>query len=216
MSGETGGLAGWRARVAAQKRAAILEAARAAFLAGGYERTTLEAVAKAAGVSTGTLFKHFPTKAALFGAIVERAFENEPGAAPAMPATGDPRRGLSAIGRDYARLLRAAGTVPLFRVVIAEAVRFPELGETLYARGKAPYLERLERYVADEVAADTLAVPADRRAMAVREFLGMINDQLFWPHLLLVDLTVPDADADRVVESAVDTFLARYAVRPRG
>lgn len=216
MSEGAGGLAGWRARIAAEKRAAILEAARAAFLAGGYGHTTLEAVAKAAGVSTGTLFKHFPTKAALFGAIVERAFENEPGAVPAMPPAGDPRQGLLAIGRAYARLLRAAGTVPLFRVVIAEAVRFPELGETLYARGKAPYLERLERYVADEAAAGTLAVPPDGRAMAVREFLGMINDQLFWPHLLLVELAVPDAEAERVVESAVETFLARHAPPPAG
>ena len=208
---EMGGLVAYRARVAGEKRSAILDAAVSKFLEGGYDRTSLEAIARAAGVSTGTLFKHFPTKAALFGAIMARAWENEPGAEGAVPEAGDPRAGLTAIGRDYARLLRAPGIERLFRVVIAEAPRFPELGRELYARGKAPYLARLRSYLEAEVAAGTLRIAEDELARSNRELLGMINDQIFWPRFLVVDLETSDEEVKLVVASAVETFMSRYA-----
>lgn len=209
----SGGLLAYRARIADEKRSAILDAAVARFLENGYAGTSLEAVAKSASVSTGTLFKHFPTKAALFGAIMARAWEAEPGAAVSSALADEPRAGLTAIGMDYARLLRAPGVEALFRVVIAEAPRFPELGRELYAKGKAPYLQRLETYLKAEVAAGTLSIDRGALARANREFLGMINDQIFWPRLLVVDLTISDGDVTGVVASAVDTFLARYEVR---
>jgi AcrR family transcriptional regulator len=208
----TGGLAAYRARVAREKRSAILDAAVASFLDAGYDRTTLEQVARAADVSTGTLFKHFPTKAALFGAIMARVWEGGAGpGAPAPPPAGDPRRGLAAIGMNYARLLRAPNVEGLFRVIVAEAPRFPELGRELYERGKKPYLDDLHRYLEAERAAGTLEVGDVE--MAARQFLGMINDVIFWPRFLVVDLEVGDAEVRRVVSEAVETFAARYARR---
>lgn len=205
------GVAAYRARVADQKRGAILDSAVALFLEQGYDRTTLEAVAKRAHVSTGTLFKHFPTKARLFGGIMARVWENEPGAEGALPPPGGPRKALTIIGLDYARLLRAPHTEGLTRVIVAEALRFPELGQELYLRGKEPYLKRLWRYLEAEVKAGTLKLAADQVPIAAREFLGMINDQIFWPRLLIIDLDVPDKMVKRVVASAVETFLARYS-----
>jgi hypothetical protein len=49
--------------------------------------------------------------------------------------------------------------------------------------------------------------------MAARQFLGMINDVIFWPRFLVVDLEVGDAEVRRVVSEAVETFAARYARR---
>jgi len=204
--GPPSGLAAYRDRVAREKRAALMEAAVALFLADGYARTTLEAVARAAGVSSATLYKHFPTKAALFGAIMARMWTE--GDAAAIPAPGDPRAGLLRIGRDYAALLAEARTVALFRVIIAEAERFPELGRALYERGKRPYLDRLRVYLEAEIADGRLAI--DDLALAKRQFLGMINDVVFWPRLLIVDLAVSAEETEAVVEGAVETFLARY------
>lgn len=207
MVAEGGGLAGYRARIVAEKRAALLDAAARLFLELGYDGTTLEQVARAANVSTGTLFKHFPTKGALFGAIMARVWEADSGGGP-VPVDGDPKAGLAAIGRDYARLLRAPEVEGLFRVIVAEALRFPELGRELYERGKKPYLDRLHRYLDAERAAGTLDLPDT--ALAARQFLGMINDIIFWPRLLIVDLVVTEAEVTRVVDEAVCTFLARY------
>lgn len=203
------GLERWRARVAAEKRGALLDAATALFLAEGYDGTTLEAVAKRAGVSSATLHKHFPTKADLFAGIMARMWETGGAETPGLPAPGAPRDGLRRIGDAYAALLRRSETVALFRLVIAEAPRFPELGRDLYEHGKRPYLDRLHEYLGNEVAAATLRI--DDIPLAARQFLGMINDVIFWPRLLVVDLEIDDRETDRVVAAAVETFLARHA-----
>ena len=203
------GLQAYRDRIVREKRGVLMDAAIALFLADGYDRTTLEAVAREASVSSATLYKHFPTKRELFGAIMARLWESEPGAEGTMPAAGNPRRGLTVIGCDYADLLERPQTVALFRVVIAEAPRFPELGRELYERGKRPYLDRLRVYLEQEIAAGTLRI--DDVPIAKRQFLGMINDVVFWPRLLIVDLEVSAEESRAVVDQAVETFLKRYA-----
>jgi AcrR family transcriptional regulator len=59
---------------AARNRERVLEAARAVFSAGGAD-ASLEAVARRAGVGIGTLYRHFPTREALFEAVYRREVE---------------------------------------------------------------------------------------------------------------------------------------------
>jgi AcrR family transcriptional regulator len=59
---------------AVRNRERVLEAAKAVFSAGGAE-ASLEAVAKRAGVGIGTLYRHFPTREALFEAVYRREVE---------------------------------------------------------------------------------------------------------------------------------------------
>jgi AcrR family transcriptional regulator len=56
---------------AVRNRERVLEAAKAVFSAGGAE-ASLEAVARTAGVGIGTLYRHFPTREALFEAVYRR------------------------------------------------------------------------------------------------------------------------------------------------
>jgi TetR/AcrR family transcriptional regulator, regulator of autoinduction and epiphytic fitness len=204
------GLAAYRARVVAEKKGVILDAAIDLFLAQSYASTSLEEVARRAGVSSATVYKHFPTKATLFGEIMKRLWANDAEAPPDMPPSGDPQAGLLAIGRAYAALLSEQRTVDLFRVVTAEAPRFPEIGRELYELGKKPYLDRLHRYLSAEVAANTLAV--EDIPLAARQFLGMINDVIFWPRLLIPEIVFSQVECDRVVQEAVQTIKARYGV----
>lgn len=191
---------------ARERRDALLDAAQAELLAQGYGGTTLASVARRAQVSTATLHKYFATKRALFGGVMERFWS---GGSEPPSIGGDVAESLRKIGRAYAELLLPPTTPALFRVVIAEAIQHPELGHELYERGKRPYLERLEALLTQAVAAGLINVPDV--PLAVRQFLGMINDVVFWPRLLVPDLEVDDAMADAVVSSAVETFLARYA-----
>jgi AcrR family transcriptional regulator len=59
---------------AVRNRERVLEAAKAVFSAGGAE-VSLEAVARHAGVGIGTLYRHFPTREALFEAVYRREVE---------------------------------------------------------------------------------------------------------------------------------------------
>src|ERR1700676_860509 len=60
---------------AVRNRERVLEAAKAVFSAGGAE-ASLEAVARSAGVGIGTLYRHFPTREALFEAVYRREVQH--------------------------------------------------------------------------------------------------------------------------------------------
>ncbi|MEU7474731.1 TetR/AcrR family transcriptional regulator [Lentzea sp. NPDC042327] len=194
-------------RMAEQKRAAIVDAATALFLESGYDKTSLARIADAAGVSKATLFKQFPTKAELFDAIVTDYWRSDDGAL--TPPPGDPGAGLTALGNRYVALLTRPGMVALFRIVIAEAPRFPELGQTQFRLGKQPFFDAVRDYLAAESGAGTLTVPDP--VLAATQFLGMISNFAFWPRMLLVNWAPTAKAMAHSVDEAVRTVLARYA-----
>ena len=195
-------------RVREEKRLAAVRAATDLFLEQGYERTSLQQIAKRADVSSATLFKRYPTKAALFAAMVEEFWELEDRCQGAT-AVGDPRHGLTKIGLDYAHRMRRPEMVAIYRLIISEALRFPDLGQVLYDQGKGPYLDRLEHYLAAERDAGLLEI--DDVAAVARAFLATISGQAFWPELVVPGCGGSDAKVEAIVASAVDMLLARYA-----
>ena len=76
---------------AVRNRERVLEAAKAVFSAGGPE-ASLEAVARAAGVGIGTLYRHFPTREALFEAVYRREVEQLADLAEQLKRTAAARR----------------------------------------------------------------------------------------------------------------------------
>ena len=197
-------------RIAQEKRALILSAATALFLELGYDRTSLARIAERSGVSRATLFKQFPTKAALFDAMVNESWATSDDEDP--PPAGDVVAGLSAIGRRYAELLSRARMTDLFRIVIAELPRFPELADAQFAQGKMPYFESVRRYLLAEHEAGTVRI--DDVDLAATQFLGMISNYVFWPTLLVPGWKVSAERVTQVVDEAVRTVAARYAVQP--
>ncbi|MEV7595939.1 TetR/AcrR family transcriptional regulator [Kitasatospora sp. NPDC089797] len=202
-------------RLAQQKREAITAAATELFLDRGYDGTSLARIAEAAEVSKSTLFKQFPTKAALFEAIVTESWQRDSGDVgdtATRPEAGDLRSGLTAIGNRYADLIGRPRMAGLFRIVIAELPRFPELGRMQFELGKLPYFASVQRYLEAEHEAGNAEVPDAESA--ANQFLGMIANYVLWPRMLLTGWDPAAADVDHAVEEAVRTMLARYAAAP--
>ena len=74
---------------AIRNRERVLEAAKAVFSAGGPE-ASLEAVARKAGVGIGTLYRHFPTREALFEAVYRREVQQLSELAEQLKSEADP------------------------------------------------------------------------------------------------------------------------------
>lgn len=191
-----------------RSRECLVNAGQAEFLDKGFEGTTLAGVAARAGVSTATLHKYFPTKRALFSGVLAR-FWAAGGEPPALDS--DTAASLRRLGLHYAERLASPDMPALIRMLIAEIIKTPELGRELYERGKKPYLVRLEELLSVGVVQGTLQVPDV--CIAANQFFGMINNVIFWPRLLAPGLEAPPFDAERVVNEAVQTFLARYENR---
>lgn len=211
------GKAGYHERVKAENLERIMCAARDLFLEQGYDRTSLAQIAKKAGVSTGTLFKRYPSKSALFQAVAAQQWQldvqyEEP------PGPGDPQDGLTRIGRDYACLIGRPGTAALCRLVITELPRLPELADSVgtgFAIDRGPFFERLRTYLDAEAEAGTLQFhSADGQdltaAEVAQQFLGMIGGQLLWPQLVQPDFIPPGPMDTTVVDEAVTLMVTRY------
>lgn len=121
-----------------RKRAEIVGVASRMFLEQGYATTTMSAIADALGGSKATLWAHFSSKEDLFAATVDLHVETFArdidevltGQSFSVPAL---RR---ACLRFIDCLLRE-NSVLLYRLVVSEGERFPEIKETFYTRGPA-------------------------------------------------------------------------------
>ena len=74
-------------RLTDRKRAAVIGAAIEEFLAAGFDATSMDRIAARANVSKRTVYNHFPSKEALFAAILRQLWDaSEAGTAPAYSA----------------------------------------------------------------------------------------------------------------------------------
>jgi len=190
----------------------IVEAARRLFMAEGYGTTSMDAIARAAGVSKATLYAHFTNKAELFAAIIGGECQRFAQMLWAREAeTDDVRSVLLQVARAKIQFTGSAEPRAIYRIVVAESARFPELGRVFYDNGPRRVLERLTDYLRNATARGALAVPDPR--MAAEQFFGMIHGADYLRRLLGIDDPAAP-DADTIVESAVAVFLKAYA--PRG
>jgi AcrR family transcriptional regulator len=187
----------------------IVEAARRLFLADGYGATSMDAIARAAGVSKATLYSHFTNKAELFAAIIGGECQRFAQLLWSPEAeTGDVRSVLLQVARAKIQFTGSAEPCALYRIVVGESGRFPELGRVFYDNGPRRVLERLAGYLRTAAARGVLAVPDAR--LAAEQFFGMTHGADYLRRLLAInDPAAPEIDA--IVESAVERFLRAYA-----
>ncbi|MEJ0015176.1 MAG: TetR/AcrR family transcriptional regulator [Acetobacteraceae bacterium] len=196
------------------KRQLVLEAAAALFMAQGYGAVSMDAIARAAGVSKATLYAHFSSKDRLFATIIGEACQESISPAEFLPADAtDVRAALASFGGRLLRFFLEERALAIHRVVIAESVRFPELGRAFYDSGPVAVHTAFAAWLADRTAAGRLVV-ADP-GIAAEQFVGMLRTRLFLRASL--GLTPPtEAEIDEVVAAAVGTFMKSYAPAEAG
>ena len=193
------------------KRQAVIDAAGDLFIAQGYGAVSMDAIARAAGVSKATLYAHFASKDLLFATIINEACQHKMSLGDLLPEfCVDLTAALSGLGQRMLRFLLDAKALAIHRVVVAECVRFPELGRAFYANGPEFFRRVFGAWLVAQTAAGRLSVPDPD--MAADQFIGMLRA----PGVFLrASLGLPpppgDAEIDATVAAAVGVFLKAYA-----
>lgn len=181
------------------KPGAIVAAAKRLFLTQGFAATSMDAVAREAPVSKRTLYNHFPSKEALFSAVVQDAYASFTAPPPEPQAGEDTREAL----RGYVERMRGhwkhPDVLPLLKLIVAEGATAPGLTDSYLAAGKGPAITELTRLL--EGVPDPLGMPAERRAL---QFLGMIKEGLFWPNVLGIPA---GREPETIIADAIDRIL---------
>lgn len=190
----------------------ILEAAFRVFGARGFHQATLDDVARKAGITKGTIYLYFPSKAALFTAMLKsRITAVIPSAEAADGRVAPSLDGrLAAVGRDVYRFLSSPAYLTMFRTVVSEVAQFPEVAAQVYQEG---ILTANRRFAAAIRVAVQAGEFRDVDAMiAARAFIGMFLIFAVSQRLLGGERIYPIAD-DAVVKTVTDIFL--NGLRPR-
>lgn len=200
-----------------RKRQAILGAAEQVFLRDGYRGASMDDLAAMSGVSKQTVYAHFGSKESLFVALVATMTKAVGGGL--RPELTDPTsiEELRGILEEQAYRQLAAVMDPrilrLRRLVIAEAMRFPELGRVLWENGPQGAVVRLGAYFRrlDDQGWLRIEDPEDTATFYNWLVMGhSVNEAM-----LLGDDTRPDeAERRRRCAEAVRIFLAAFVAAP--
>ena len=196
--GRNTGMKAWsddhpKAQLMGRKRAAIIDAARSAFLNVGYDGSSMETIATAAGVSIMTLYRHAKSKDELFAAVMLSACEHSHHGSE-IDAVSLKDRPLGALlaqaGERFQEKLKAQDTVSLFRTVMAETDRFPHLAEAAYRGFVGSWLNILDDFLSKRLEFHHVE-PSDRQAL-----IATFIDDIVGTGILraLLGLNGPSAD----------------------
>ncbi|MBR1139670.1 MULTISPECIES: TetR/AcrR family transcriptional regulator [Bradyrhizobium] len=191
------------------KRRQILDGAREVFMELGFDGASMGEIARAAGVSKGTLYVYFTDKTALFEAIVEEETRT------AVLFSFDPDRdiatNLTGFGEAYIALVCRPGGGSAIRTVMAIAERMPDVGRRYYDRVLEGTINCLTTYLRGRVEAGQLAI--DDCQLAASQFHLMCQATLFLPFIFQAEPAPSPERISKVVASAVRMFLANYGVK---
>jgi len=193
----------------------ILDAARYLFLEQGYGSTSMDGVAKRAGVSKATLYVHFDSKERLFAEVVSAARSSLTRSLFAITRDeeAEPAQTLRLVGQQFLSFVTTPGVLTLFRAVIGETQRFPELGQTIFQAGSNDMMTMISESIARATARGLLVVPDPQ--MAAAQFIALTKSDLHLRCLLEPMFVASAADIERNVDAAVAMFMSHYGPHPR-
>jgi AcrR family transcriptional regulator len=194
------------------KRRQILDGARKVFMDLGFDGASMNEIARAAGVSKGTLYVYFTDKSRLFEAIVEDEALEKAKIAYNLDPRRDVETTLREFGRTYIGSICRPGGGSSIRTVMAIAERMPDVGRQFYENVLANTINRLADYLRAHVRPGDLAI--DDCGLAAAQFLQMCQATLFLPFVFQAEPAPSAERIARVVDSATRLFLQTYRAKP--
>jgi AcrR family transcriptional regulator len=157
-----------------QRREQLIDAALKVILERGYARVSIEAIARAAGITRPVVYDHFPNLNRLLHAVIEReeriSLEELDGVVPDEPGDQEPHELLT---DGLARFLAAVTTRPAtWRIILLPLEGTPPIVRQHVQAGRARVLARIERLVGWSVERGQLPgdLDVELTARAIRDF----------------------------------------------
>ena len=193
-----------------ERRNAILDGAGRVFARDGYEGASMAQIAKEIGVSKGTLYNYFPSKAALFSGFISTGCDQTlKHIFDIAPSENQPEETLHQAGIAVLEMMLSPFRQAIHRMVMSEAQQFPELARVFFEAGPQRALNYLAGWLKQETAAGRLAVPDPD--FAAEQFFALCQTKLVMRSRLRLIETADPAEIEHVVQAAIFIFLKAYS-----
>ncbi|ELS04652.1 transcriptional regulator [Xenococcus sp. PCC 7305] len=190
-------------RTLKDKAKQILHGALPEFLKHGYDRTSMDKVAKSAGVSKQTLYSYYNDKNGLFTALIENIASEKFQILWSKPLEGEPETVLKEIAY---RLLDNVGNknhLSFSRLILAESDKRPDLSQLFLSTVAKPSIKILTRYFQEQEGFNF----SDPEATAMI-FIGSLIHYVINQELLHGKEIMP-MEQERYVNTLIDLVLAK-------
>jgi AcrR family transcriptional regulator len=197
--------------VTCDKASVVLQAATTVFLQHGFSAATTDMIQREAGVSKATVYACFANKEALFAAVIQEECARLMSTIRTIDAKS---HGLSAtltdIGTDYLNIILSPTGVALYRVIVAEAPRFPDLARQFYLAGPKVVADLLAEQIAVFVKEGQLQLKGMGIGDVTKLFVSLLRHEAQFELLTHPASRPSAAQVDHWVELAVTTFLLAF------
>jgi AcrR family transcriptional regulator len=195
------------------KRAELLRIATDMFLEHGYDAVSVEAIVQRAGGTKTNVYKHFGGKAELFAAALEGLCRELVRSITQVSCDGlEVEDALRAYGRKFLQTVLGERALKQHRMIVAESVRFPDLGRRWIGAGPEAAYRSLAAYLAKQQARGKLR-PGSPRRLAIL-FLDMLTFDLHQRSSVAGASPPKLQELRRIVDDAVQVFLYGAAQKP--
>ncbi len=189
----------------------VIDGARLVFLTNGFEGASVDDIARAAQVSKATLYSYFPDKRLLFLEVFRQECKKQAALAlEQVHMEGPLNEVLFNAASTMVRFFMSDFSNRIYKIAIAEAERFPEIGQAFYADGPTIARDALMTYLVEQIDAGSLAI--DDVQLAADQFIELCKASHHIQTMLGVKTEYSDSEIDRIIRGAVEVFLARYGV----
>ncbi|MGV8949665.1 MAG: TetR/AcrR family transcriptional regulator [Cypionkella sp.] len=193
----------------------VLDGARTVFMRDGFERASVDDIAREAGVSKATLYAYFPDKRILFMEIASTECRRQAEDAVSQIDFNAPiAQVLSQVAARIIGFMQSDFGKRIFRIAVAESESFPALAEQFYHSGPQMVKERIAASLHSGVARGELVI--DDIPLAASQFAQLCKVDLQDRILFTAQSKVSTAEVDRLIDAAVSMFLARYGNKTQG
>jgi TetR/AcrR family transcriptional regulator, mexJK operon transcriptional repressor len=187
----------------------VLAGARDIFLTQGFEGASVDDIARAAGVSKATLYSYFPDKRLMFLEVAKaECCRQVVGAEGKISPHIKLKDALMIAAVTLVEFFTSDFYLRMYRVIVAESERFPELGKQFYETGPLMGRKRMVEYLKEAEGRGEIQI-ADKE-LAADMFAELCRADLFPQMLFGIKTKATQAEKDRVINGAVAMFMARF------
>lgn len=188
----------------------ILNAAQQLFFQYGFDETSLEMIINEAGGSRRSIYNEFGNKKGLLMAVIQRQVSLQTQTLTSINRELTPEEALNDVCFRFVQGMLSVTIRSLFRLVVQQTVKLPELGEIIYQKGPMTGVLPLVDYLNYLVEQGILLI--DDCHFAAQMLLEMAKGPLHTRTLLLPHKDVSDDEIKQQVHKAVEIFLKAHNV----
>ena len=188
----------------------ILNSAQALFFKYGFDETSLEMITNEAGGSRRSIYNEFGNKQGLLMAVIQRQVCAQSKILTTINRDLCPKEALNDVCLKFVKGMLSPTLMSLFRLVVQQVVKLPELGEIIYQKGPMTGVIPLVEYLDFLVEQGVLVI--DDSLFSARMLIEMAQGPLHTKALLLPDKVILESDINNQVTQAVTMFIKAHTV----